>query len=66
MNMAPSVATLPIDASFAHGDVISKPSSSVHATSVALTHKKIRQPVGNMNTRKGGGGKGKRTRWGSD
>ena len=40
MNMAPSVATLPIDESFAHGDVISKPSSSVHAISVALARQK--------------------------
>lgn len=36
MKMAPSVATLPIDTSFEHGSVISKPSSSDHAISVAL------------------------------
>jgi hypothetical protein len=40
MNMAPSVATLPIVESFAHGDVISKPSSSIHAISVALACQK--------------------------
>ena len=40
MNMAPSVATLPMVESFAHGDVISKPSSSVHAISVALVCRK--------------------------
>jgi hypothetical protein len=36
MKIAPSVATVPIGTSFAHGDVNSRPSSSAHASSVAL------------------------------
>jgi len=40
MKVEPSVATLPIDASFAHGYVASTPSSSVHTISVALARQK--------------------------
>lgn len=40
MKIAPSVATVPIGTSFEHGDVSSRPSSSAHASSVALARHK--------------------------
>ena len=61
MKMAPSVATLPIGTSFAHGDVNSRPSPSDHAISVALARQK--EPSGGG---KEGNEKVKRTQWGSD
>ena len=59
--MAPSVATLPIDTSFAHGDIISRPSSSVHVISLALAREKDLLAGGEQEYEEGN-----RTRWGPD
>jgi hypothetical protein len=60
MKMAPPVATLPIGTSFAHGSVISRPSSSDHAIKVALERQADR-----LADREQEYEKRKRTRWSS-